>query len=369
MEMRLRLVVGVALTSLAGSLLPVADAQDTNLPTVTVTAARDPVDKSYRKMIRGMDLFEQNRQRAAAGASLRFKLLPRRTDTDMNRIAMEIAGETVAIPIRVASADNTFTLERIQKAWDEDASVRSNRRNQTMTWRAEIRTPGQAPNVRRLGDMRLECMVGVEAELISATRQARPLDFLFGRPDYCNRPKPRYLFFSEKPIFSVTLTSGARRETLTADMMWADVGHPDSKEELPYCDCEVLLDRTYFLPLGDRSWPDDTLVELEFMDDAMRAGPPLPPGRVAAQRAQGAIAPGSTTKRDVFAALGNAMAIRFDSGYEVWVYRVKEPPPVPQGKERSRNAEPLPPPLESELTILFAPTGVATKTRVLALPV
>ncbi|MBF8279701.1 MAG: hypothetical protein HW385_1133, partial [candidate division NC10 bacterium] len=25
--------------------------------------------------------------------------------------------------------------------------------------------------------------------------------------------------------------------------------------------------RTYFLPLGDRSWPDDTLIEFEYMDD------------------------------------------------------------------------------------------------------
>ena len=30
---------------------------------------------------------------------------------------------------------------------------------------------------------------------------------------------------------------------------------------------EVLLDRTYFLPLGDRSWPDDTLIVFEYMED------------------------------------------------------------------------------------------------------
>jgi hypothetical protein len=29
----------------------------------------------------------------------------------------------------------------------------------------------------------------------------------------------------------------------------------------------VLVDRTYFLPLGDPSWPDDTRVEFEYMDD------------------------------------------------------------------------------------------------------
>jgi hypothetical protein len=28
----------------------------------------------------------------------------------------------------------------------------------------------------------------------------------------------------------------------------------------------VLVDRAYFMPLGDSSWPDDTRVEFEYMD-------------------------------------------------------------------------------------------------------
>ena len=38
-----------------------------------------------------------------------------------------------------------------------------------MTWRTEIRTPGLPPNTRRLGDLRLECHVGMEAGLVSNT--------------------------------------------------------------------------------------------------------------------------------------------------------------------------------------------------------
>jgi hypothetical protein len=40
--------------------------------------------------------------------------------------------------------------------------------------------------------------------------------------------------------------------------------------DLRYCDCEVLLDRTYYAPLGDRSWPDDTLLVFEYMEDGTR---------------------------------------------------------------------------------------------------
>jgi hypothetical protein len=43
---------------------------------------------------------------------------------------------------------------------------------------------------------------------------------------------------------------------------------------LPFCDCQVLLDRTYYAPIWDRSWPDDTLVSFEYMADDIN--PPSP---------------------------------------------------------------------------------------------
>jgi hypothetical protein len=144
-----------------------------------------------------------------------------------------------------------------------------NRKAGTLTWRAEIRTPGLPPETRRLGDLRLECEVGMEARLIS---NYRPL--LFGLldpllregPEYCHRPAPRYLFFADRPLWSVTLVSGARREMLSVDRLYGGASRdPDWKEDLPYCDCEVLMDRAYFLPLGDTSWPDDTLVHFDYM--------------------------------------------------------------------------------------------------------
>ena len=72
------------------------------LPQVTVTAAqRDSVEKSYRKMLRGMDLFERLHG-LAPNAPLRFKLLPRRHDTNMEFIELEIIGNTVEIPVPIA---------------------------------------------------------------------------------------------------------------------------------------------------------------------------------------------------------------------------------------------------------------------------
>ena len=261
-------VLAMATASSCGAAIAQPASRTSSDTTLTVTATRDPVEKSYRKMIRGMDLFEAQRA-MAPDAALRFRLLPRKRDTNMALIAIQVIGETIVVPVPV-DADHTFTLPRDQEALDENALVSPNRKSQSMTWRSEIRTPGLPANTRRLGDLRLECAVGIEADLIS---NGRPLvgaiaNFVVGLMDYCNRGETQYLFFADRPLFSVTLVAGARREILPVDRLYAGAIYDSGlKNDLPYCDCEVLVDRTYFLPLGDHSWPDDTLVEFEFMED------------------------------------------------------------------------------------------------------
>lgn len=261
----------VMLAGSMGGCLPAA-AQTVQPPTlapVTVSskANRDPVEKSYRKMIRGMDLFEAQRS-MSPNAILQFRLLPRRRETDMNSIELEVIGSNTAFTVPV-TLEHTFVMERSQAAYDENAQVTPNRKKQSMTWRTDIRTPGLPPNTRRLGDLRLECRVGLEAGLVSGSGSIvnRISSALFDTPAYCDKPAPQYLFFADRPLFSVTLVSGYRREILSLDKLYAAASDdPKLKDDLPDCDCEVLIDRTYFLPLGDRSWPDDALVEFEYMD-------------------------------------------------------------------------------------------------------
>ena len=239
------------------------------LPQVSVTGTSSaPVEKSYRKMVQGMDYFERARAAIAPNASLRFKLLPRKPGTDMDHIVLEVIGSTFDYEVPVAP-DHTFALERNLKAQQENAVVSPNRKRLSMTWRTEIRTPGLPPNSRRLGDLRLECQVGLEADLVSNSSPiARIVDLFTDSKSYCDRKDARYLYFAERPVFSVTLVVGARREVLPIDQLYAMASDdPGLKYDLPYCDCEMLVDRTYFLPLGDHSWPDDTRVEFEYMED------------------------------------------------------------------------------------------------------
>jgi hypothetical protein len=238
------------------------------LPQVTVTGLSNPVEKSYRKVIRGMDYFERARTALAPDASLRFKLLPRKRDTDMDHIVLKVIGTTFAYEVPIA-ADHTFVLARDLKALQEDAVVSPNRKRLTMTWRTDIRTPGQPSDSRRLGDLRLECQVGLEAGLVSNSGPMSRIFDLFTDPvSYCDRKDAKYLFFAERPLFSVALVAGERREVLPIDQLYAMASDDRNlKQDMPYCDCEVLVDRTYFLPLGDHSWPNETRVEFEYMVD------------------------------------------------------------------------------------------------------
>lgn len=67
------------------------------------------------------------------------------------------------------------------------------------------------------------------------------------------------------------------------------------------------------------------------------------------QTAMETVAIGKSSKQDVMAALGPATVVRFDSGYEVWVYR--------RNPLRSELAN-------AEFVILFAPSGIVKKTRI-----
>jgi hypothetical protein len=251
-----------------------AQTQDRSGPVlapVQVTAQRDPVEKSYRKIVRGMDLFEQRRASMAPNAALRFKLVPRNRETSMQGVALSIVGETVDMPVPLA-ADNTFTIERSGRALQEDAVVTPNRKQHSMSWRADVRTPGVPPNTRRLGDLRLECHVGMEAELVSGSGSViESIARAISDAGYCNQRVPEYFYFAERPLWSVTLVHGGRREVLAIDHMYAGMSREYmTASDLRYCDCATMLDRTYYAPLGDRSWPDDTLLVFEYMDERPR---------------------------------------------------------------------------------------------------
>lgn len=88
---------------------------------------------------------------------------------------------------------------------------------------------------------------------------------------------------------------------------------------------------------------------------------PMPPfldPTMSMQSAKDKVAVGSSTKAEVLAALGPAAVIKFDSGYEVWVYRAKKADVSGKATTSAAMAN------QAEFVILFAPSGLVKKTRI-----
>ena len=86
-------------------------------------------------------------------------------------------------------------------------------------------------------------------------------------------------------------------------------------------------------------------------------------------RGMDAVVIGRSTKADVIAALGESLAIRFDNGYEVWVYHLADDKAASRGRRgKSGSADDTRPGESAEFVVLFQPSGVVAKTRVRPAP-
>ena len=94
---------------------------------------------------------------------------------------------------------------------------------------------------------------------------------------------------------------------------------------------------------------------------------PLRTKVIPADRARDAIAIGKSTRADVIAALGETLVISFDSGFEVWVYRLagdSAGQPVRRKASRAPVRKRKPGPRPGEFVVLFAPSGLVARTRI-----
>ncbi|HYF17233.1 MAG TPA: hypothetical protein VEA40_05140 [Ramlibacter sp.] len=80
-----------------------------------------------------------------------------------------------------------------------------------------------------------------------------------------------------------------------------------------------------------------------------RPAPVFRDARMTTAMASQAVVVGRSTRQEVAALLGPGEQLRFENGYEVWVYRARDP----QARARAE-----------ELAILFDRDGVATRLRV-----
>lgn len=304
--------------------MPLQSAQE-SMSQVEVVAKADADERPYERFVRAMDFFDTERPRLAPQSRLRFRLVVKHRTSRVDELKLTLAGTTVRTPLAL-TPDHFFTVERSELALGDDATVRTNRKDGSFNWSVDVRTPGLAPQTRRLGDLRLQCRI----ELLAAKLEQHVFSPLYyaqtaAGADPCASRNFTELFISDEPVFSVTLVQGARRQVLPSNGLYggslpawlkALAGDWPSRDSL------------YELPLWDTSWSDDTLVQLEPMRNASVTttesdSAPAVDGLESVTRDSLAswLIEGQTSGKTLQSIFGSPDVTPFSSGDESWVFR------------------------------------------------
>lgn len=209
---------------------------------VVVPGVRNPELRSYLSMLAGLDEFEKKHHLAPRADALRFHLRSRHAGETVSGLALRIASSEVSIPVPIA-ADGTFILPRDKAAADSEADLILNRPKRAWSGMPRVRSADVPANMRRLGDIRLECQVAIaiaKHEINFALRAA--ISAILVGNDWCQSKRINFGTDAPFPSDSITLVHGERRL----------VSKYTSRR------------KNFFpVPIHDTSWPDDTLIEFQ----------------------------------------------------------------------------------------------------------
>ena len=225
-----------------------ADKPVRELDPVHVNAMRNPEVRKYQVILAGLDAFDDFHRMAPKADRLHFRLEPRgKDDSVAPALAVRLVGDDgFKLPLPLG-ADGRFTVPRSEEAEDANSELELNRKRKLYRIAADVRTPGLAPNQRRLGDLRLECrvMVAMAKEEIPFLVKAL-VNSLLLTTDWCSyfddKKNATFGFRADKPLAEAVLVEGNRSALLRSS------------------------GRGYSVPLGDSAWSDDAVIELTYAD-------------------------------------------------------------------------------------------------------
>ncbi len=247
-SLMLACALGALLVANPAAAVPGVDEPDT----VKVNSIRNPEIHTYKAVLAGLDSFDRHHTLAPNVPELRFRIRPRGGAGLPEQPRVRIEGDHDFVLALDLDTNHRFSVPRSEAAEDENGEVVLNQKRKLYRIHPDVRTPGLPANVRRLGDLRLECktMIAIAKEEIPLFWVVAINGLLLTR-DWCNfthkEAMPDWGFDSDAPIVGAILQEGNRSKLLTTSG-----------------------DR-FSVALGDTSWGDDALVELEF------APTPAPP--------------------------------------------------------------------------------------------
>jgi hypothetical protein len=260
-----RTLTACALGSLLLGAPAAAEQEVRQLPPVQVSALRTPEIHKYKAIVAGLDTFDRHHALAPKVPALRFRIEPRLGAPLPEQPTVRIEGAHDFVLPLALDAGNRFSVPRSEAALDADGELVLNQKRRNYRVVPEVRTPGLPDNIRRLGDLRLECKVMFDIAkeemplylvvMLNGLLMTRDWCSFFARKNYATTLS----FRSGAPIVAAILTEGNRSKALETTSEEFRVG------------------------LGDADWGDEALVELRFAEPGATAGTAQAPTGTAAE--------------------------------------------------------------------------------------
>jgi hypothetical protein len=232
-------------------------AADDPMQAVEVQGVRNPEMRTYRSVMAGLDAFDEYRKLAPNAPPLSFRYRSNKNGVPPEAgLQLRITGKGDSTYINVAP-DGEFIVPRIASAYDDDGDLILNRKAHTYRSDPVVRTPGLAPDVLRMGDLRLSCQVIVgigKYELGFLLRTT--VTGLLRTSDWCafdgfGKGEVMWSFPVPARLRGAYVEEGNRSAKIEVTDMW----------RVP-------------APIGNAVWSDDALIHLEFAPPAPTADKP-----------------------------------------------------------------------------------------------
>lgn len=238
--------MAAALLAAAVAALPAtaAETEAGSEQVVIINGSRSPEMQPYRYMLSGLDAFDSQHALAPDAQQLRFRLNAKKKAPKgaFDNLVVRLSGNETDIPVPLAE-DHSFALPRSAEAERDNADVVLNQKKSYYGWMPDVRSAGVPADMRRLGDIRLECrvLVAIAKNYIPFLLRAT-INTLMLTTDWCSFKDFNMSVRSDRAIASATLVDGAHRLELKVD--------EDGK--------------IYSVPLNDKTYSNDALIEFTF---------------------------------------------------------------------------------------------------------
>lgn len=183
-----------------------ASAQDENKDSSTsrveVSSQKGLELKSYSQMQKGLKAYAEY-NKLAPNSELFFILIPRSKKLSLEGVTMRLASDETSINIPI-DADGKFRLPDIALKHEDEYDLILNKLKGQFHFVAHVKSANLADDVKRMGDLRLECQVrwAIEKQDVSVVFSSFVKLFAAGNP--CTKTIDVY-FFAPNGMNTVTL--------------------------------------------------------------------------------------------------------------------------------------------------------------------